>query len=132
VADQKKNRDDMNAGSNSGSNSGMNASGSDSNRGGRVSQADSSQENRTDKLGKDRVVGRGMSSPDSTEAVLDASTGEPDPRARGEGSLPSGNDSNRGMSGNSGGSNSGGMSGGSRTAEQESHLSSGKSGGKKS
>lgn len=30
-----------------------------------------------------RVVGRGMTSPDSTEAVLYASTGEPDPRARG-------------------------------------------------
>jgi hypothetical protein len=124
VADQKNNRDDMNAGSNSGSNSGMSASGSDSNRdsnrGGRVSQADSSQENRTDKLGKDRVVGRGMSSPDSTEAVLDASTGEPDPRARGEGSLPSGNDSDRGMSGSS------------RNAQQQSDLSSGTSGGKKS
>lgn len=127
MADQKNNRDDMNSSSNSssGSNSGMSASGSDSNRdsnrGGRVSQADSSQENRTDKLGKDRVVGRGMSSPDSTEAVLDASTGEPDPRARGEGSLPSGNDSNRG-----------GMSGSSRNAQQQSDLSSGKSGGKKS
>lgn len=87
-----------------------------SNQSGHVDQNDSSRENRTDKLGKDRVIGRGMSSPDSTEAVLDASTGEPDPRARGEGSLPSG--STKG-------------SGGSRTAEQESHLSAGKSGGNK-
>lgn len=36
---------------------------------------------RTEKFGN-RKVGRGMDSPDSTEAVLDASTGEPDPRAR--------------------------------------------------
>lgn len=57
---------------------------------GRVSQKDSSVENRTDKVGRGRSVGRGMDSPDSTEAVLDASTGEPDPRARGEGSLTSG------------------------------------------
>jgi hypothetical protein len=89
---------------------------SSSNRSGHVDQNDSSQENRTDKLGRDPVIGRGMSSPDSTEAVLDASTGEPDPRARGEGSLPSGD--TRGQ-------------GGSRSAEQESHLSAGKSGGKK-
>lgn len=127
MADQKNNRDSMNSGSSSGSNSssnsGMSASGSDSNRGGRVSQADSSQENRTDKLGKDRVVGRGMSSPDSTEAVLDASTGEPDPRARGEGSLTSGNQGNE---------SDRGMSGSSRNAQQQSDLSSGKSGGKKS
>lgn len=127
MADKNSNRDDMNSRSNSGSNSGMSASGSNAgsdsnrdNRGGRVSQADSSQENRTDKLGKERVIGRGMSSPDSTEAVLDASTGEPDPRARGEGSLPSGNESDRGMSGSS------------RNAQQQSDLSSGKSGGKKS
>lgn len=38
---------------------------------------------RTEKFG-DRTVGRGMDSPDSTEAVLDASTGEPDPRATGK------------------------------------------------
>lgn len=95
------------------------------NRSGHVDQNDSSRQNRTDDLGKDRVVGRGMSSPDSTEAVLSAETGEPDPRARGEGSLGSG----------SGGSSSGGSSGqtggGSRTQEQESHLSAGKSGGNK-
>lgn len=89
---------------------------SNSNRSGHVDQSDSSKENRTDKLGKDPVFGRGMQSPDSTEAVLDASTGEADPRARGEGSLPPGD--TRGH-------------GGSRTAEQESHLSAGKSGGKK-
>lgn len=83
---------------------------------GHVDQNDTTRENLTDKLGKDREIGRGMSSPDSTEAVLDASTGEPDPRARGEGSLPPG--STKG-------------SGGSRSAEQESHLSAGKSGGKK-
>jgi hypothetical protein len=41
-------------------------------------------EKRTEKFG-DRTVGRGMDSPDSTEAVLDASTGEPDPRATGKG-----------------------------------------------
>lgn len=126
MADKNSKRDDMNSDS-SNSNSGMSASGSDSNRdssnrGGRVSQADSSQENRTDKLGKERVIGRGMSSPDSTEAVLDASTGEPDPRARGEGFLPSGSDSNSDR----------GMSGSSRNAQQQSDLSSGKSGGKKS
>lgn len=102
-----------NAGSSNSSNSSSNSS---SNRSGHVDQNDSSLENRTDKLGKDRVVGRGMSSPDSTEAVLDASTGEPDPRARGEGSLPPG--STRGQ-------------GGSRSAEEESHLSAGKSGGNK-
>lgn len=57
---------------------------------GKRDQSDSSKENRTDKVGSGRTIGRGMDSPDSTEAVLDASTGEPDPRARGEGSLPSG------------------------------------------
>lgn len=57
---------------------------------GKVTQEDSTQENRTDKVGSGRVFGRGMTSPDSTEAVLDATTGEPDPRARGEGSLPAG------------------------------------------
>lgn len=55
---------------------------------GKRDQSDSSKENRTDKVGSGRTIGRGMDSPDSTEAVLDASTGEPDPRARGEGSLP--------------------------------------------
>jgi len=99
------------------SNRGNSAGNSGSSKGsGHVDQNDSSLENRTDNLGKDRVIGRGMTSPDSTEAVLDASTGEPDPRARGEGSLPPG--STKG-------------SGGSRTAEQESHLSAGKSGGNK-
>jgi hypothetical protein len=88
----------------------------DQDQSGRVSQADSSQENRTDKLGRDPVFGRGMTSPDSTEAVLSAETGEVDPRARGEGSLTSGD--TRGH-------------GGSRNAEEESHLSAGKSGGKK-
>ena len=33
---------------------------------------------------RDRTFGAGMDSPDSTEAVLDASTGLPDPRARGQ------------------------------------------------
>ena len=41
---------------------------------------ESSAEKRAEKFGS-RTVGRGMDSPDSTEAVLDASTGEPDPRA---------------------------------------------------
>jgi len=41
---------------------------------------ESSAEKRTEKFGN-RTIGRGMDSPDSTEAVLDASTGEPDPRA---------------------------------------------------
>lgn len=40
----------------------------------------SSAEKRAEKFG-DRTVGRGMDSPDSTEAVLDSKTGEPDPRA---------------------------------------------------
>jgi hypothetical protein len=61
----------------------------DKNKGGKVSQADSSKENRTDKV-SGRSFGRGMTSPDSTEAVLDASTGEVDPRAAGEGALPPG------------------------------------------
>jgi hypothetical protein len=56
---------------------------------GKVSQADSSKENRTDKV-SGRSFGRGMTSPDSTEAVLNASTGEVDPRAAGEGALPPG------------------------------------------
>jgi hypothetical protein len=43
-------------------------------------RAETSAEKRTEKFG-DRTVGRGMDSPDSTEAVLDATTGEPDPRA---------------------------------------------------
>ena len=34
---------------------------------------------------REHTFGKGMTSPDSTEAVLDATTGEPDPRARGEG-----------------------------------------------
>ncbi len=58
-------------------------------------QNDSSLENRPDKVGSGRTIGRGMDSPDSTEAVLDASTGEPDPRARGEGMLPSGSQSDQ-------------------------------------
>ncbi|HEY5088249.1 MAG TPA: hypothetical protein VII66_12895, partial [Gemmatimonadaceae bacterium] len=41
---------------------------------------ESSAEKRAEKFG-DRTIGRGMDSPDSTEAVLDAKTGEPDPRA---------------------------------------------------
>ncbi len=62
---------------------------------GKGNQNDSSAESRTDKVGSGRTIGRGMDSPDSTEAVLDASTGEPDPRARGEGMLPSGSRSDR-------------------------------------
>lgn len=96
-------------------------------RSGHVDQNDSSRENRTDKLGKDPVYGRGMQSPDSTEAVLSAETGEVDPRARGEGSLPPGN---AGGSGRTSG-NAGELRDGSRTPEQESHLAAGKSGGKK-
>jgi hypothetical protein len=61
----------------------------DKNKGGKVSQADSSKENRTDKV-SGRSFGRGMTSPDSREAVLDASTGEVDPRAAGRGALPPG------------------------------------------
>jgi len=61
----------------------------DKRKSGRVSQADSSRENRTDKV-DGRSFGRGMTSPDSREAVLDASTGEVDPRAAGEGALPPG------------------------------------------
>lgn len=41
---------------------------------------ETSAEKRTEKFGN-RTVGRGMDSPDSTEAVLDSKTGEPDPRA---------------------------------------------------
>lgn len=108
--------DQTNRSGNAGNAGNTNRTGTNSGNSGHVSQKDSSRENRTDNLGKDRVVGRGMSSPDSTEAVLDASTGEPDPRARGEGSLPPGKTT---------------ASGGSRTAEQESHLSAGKSGGNK-
>jgi hypothetical protein len=44
-------------------------------------EGEDSAEKRADKFGG-RTVGRGMDSPDSTEAVLDASTAEPDPRAR--------------------------------------------------
>lgn len=62
---------------------------------GKRDQNDSSLENRTDKVGSGRSIGRGMDSPDSTEAVLDASTGEPDPRARGEGMLPPGSQSDQ-------------------------------------
>jgi hypothetical protein len=61
----------------------------DKDKSGKVSQADSSRENRTDKV-SGRSFGRGMTSPDSREAVLDASTGEVDPRAAGEGALPPG------------------------------------------
>ena len=43
-------------------------------------EGETSAEKRSEKFG-DRTVGRGMDSPDSTEAVLDAQTGEPDPRA---------------------------------------------------
>ncbi len=68
---------------------------------GKRDQHDSSAENRTDKVGSGRTIGRGMDSPDSTEAVLDASTGEPDPRARGEGMLPSGSQSDQQPSGQS-------------------------------
>jgi hypothetical protein len=61
----------------------------DKDKSGKVTQADSSKENRTDKV-SGRSFGRGMTSPDSREAVLDASTGEVDPRAAGEGALPPG------------------------------------------
>lgn len=60
---------------------------------GKHDAGNSSAANRTDKVGSGRTIGRGMDSPDSTEAVLDASTGEPDPRARGEGALPPGQSS---------------------------------------
>ncbi len=43
-------------------------------------EGETSAEKRAAKFG-DRTVGRGMDSPDSTEAVLDSKTGEPDPRA---------------------------------------------------
>lgn len=43
-------------------------------------RGETSAEKRKEEFG-DRTIGRGMDSPDSTEAVLDASTGEPDPRA---------------------------------------------------
>ena len=43
-------------------------------------KGEESAEKRTEKFG-DRTVGRDMDSPDSTEAVLDAKTAEPDPRA---------------------------------------------------
>jgi hypothetical protein len=43
-------------------------------------KGEESAKRRADKFG-DRTVGRGMDSPDSTEAVLDAKTAEPDPRA---------------------------------------------------
>ena len=46
-------------------------------------QRDSTEQSGQEQGGEKRVVGRGMTSPDSTEAVLYASTGEPDPRARG-------------------------------------------------
>lgn len=62
---------------------------------GKRDENDSSAKNRTDKVGSGRTIGRGMDSPDSTEAVLDATTGEPDPRARGEGSLPAGSESDQ-------------------------------------
>jgi len=52
---------------------------------------ETSAEKRTEKFG-DRTLGRGMDSPDSTEAVLDASTGEPDPRARGKNGRDSASD----------------------------------------
>ncbi len=41
---------------------------------------ETSAEKRHEKFG-DRTVGAGMDSPDSTEAVLDSKTGDPDPRA---------------------------------------------------
>ncbi|MEO7101726.1 MAG: hypothetical protein ABI311_00180 [Gemmatimonadaceae bacterium] len=52
---------------------------------------ESAAEKRADKFGE-RTVGRGMDSPDSTEAVLDAKTGEPDPRAT---QKPRGGDSHK-------------------------------------
>ena len=61
-------------------------------------QRDKQQSGQTGKdqqSGGKRVVGRGMTSPDSTEAVLDASTGEPDPRARGTSGQGDGDDANR-------------------------------------
>ena len=48
-------------------------------------------EKHADKFGK-RTVGSGMDSPDSTEAVLDAKTGNPDPRAT---QKPRGSDSHK-------------------------------------
>ena len=53
------------------------------------------QSERDKQSGGKRVVGRGMTSPDSTEAVLDATTGEPDPRARGTSDQGDGGSSNR-------------------------------------
>ena len=54
-----------------------------------------SQSGAGESRGKDKeqhTFGKGMTSPDSTEAVLDASTGESDPRARGEGASRSAKD----------------------------------------
>jgi hypothetical protein len=55
-------------------------------------QRDEQQSGQSEQSGGKRVVGRGMTSPDSTEAVLDASTGEPDPRARGTSGQGDGDD----------------------------------------
>lgn len=66
----------------------------DKDNSGKVTQADSTLKDRTDKV-SGRSFGRGMSSPDSTEAVLDATTGEVDPRATGSGSLPPGDSENK-------------------------------------
>lgn len=41
---------------------------------------ETSAQKRAEKFGN-RTVGTGMDSPDSTEAVLDSTTGDPDPRA---------------------------------------------------
>ena len=59
-------------------------------------QRDKQQKEQNEQSGGKRVVGRGMTSPDSTEAVLDASTAEPDPRARGTSGQGDGSDEESG------------------------------------
>ena len=61
-------------------------------RDGKQQSGQKDQNEQNEQSGGKRVVGRGMTSPDSTEAVLDASTGEPDPRARGTSGQGDGDD----------------------------------------
>lgn len=62
-----------------------------------------------EQLAEEGKYGKGMTSPDSTESVLSAETGEPDPRAtgkQGSGKQGSGQGSGRSASGSSGGQGS--------------------------
>ncbi len=67
--------------------------------GNKGSGRESAHEERVERFG-DKEIGSGMTSPDSTEAVLDSKTGNPDPRATNGGAVVRGGRGDAHSSGN--------------------------------